>query len=107
MPLNAGRLDRRITIEIKTVAQDEFGQPVETWTTLATVWAHKRDIRASEKFRAQQEIAEEAAVFEIRWRSGIDAGDRLVHDGKTYDIEGVAEIGRREGLELMATAVRV
>jgi SPP1 family predicted phage head-tail adaptor len=57
MPLTAGRLDRRISIESKTVVQDEFGQPVETWAELATVWAHKRDIRANERFRAQQEIA--------------------------------------------------
>ena len=46
----------------------------------------------------------ETAVFVIRWLAGIDATMRVVHDGKVYDIQGLAEIGTRDGLEITATA---
>jgi SPP1 family predicted phage head-tail adaptor len=53
----AGRLERHVTIERKTVAQDETGQPVETWTAWKSTWMGKKDIRAEERFRSEQELA--------------------------------------------------
>lgn len=103
----AGRLDRRVTIEAVTTARDALGQPVETWTTWKTVWMGKKDIRAAERFRADQEIAEETTVWMSHWIDGLTAQHRLVVEDKTYDIVGLAEIGRRAGLEITATASRV
>lgn len=105
MGLAAGRLDRRITIEQPSFSQDASGQPVATWSTLATVWGAKKDIRGRERFAAEQEIAEETTVFLIRWRNDVTVEMRLVHDAKTYRIEGLAETGRREGLEITAVAI--
>ena len=103
--MRAGPLDRRVTIEAPTPTQNSFGEPVEAWSELATVWARKRDVRASERFTAQQRLAQETAVFEIRFRSDVTPKMRLVEGGKVYTIDGIAEIRRREGLEIAATAV--
>jgi SPP1 family predicted phage head-tail adaptor len=100
----AGRLDRRVIIERKTVLQDETGQPVETWSTWKIVFMGKRDVRADERFRSDQELASETTVFVSHYIAGVTAQDRLVTEGKTYDIIGVAEVGRRSGLEITATA---
>ena len=42
-------------------------------------------------------------AFIVRWRAGIQPGThRVVYDGRTYQIEAVVELGRREGLQLDA-----
>ena len=97
-------MDRFITIEQFTAVQDSYGQETLTWTEFASVWAEKADIKARERFSAQQDIAEETTRFRLRYLEGVTPKMRIVHDGKTYDIEGIAELGRRAGLEITATA---
>lgn len=104
----AGRLDRRITIQHKTVAQNELGEEVETWADHATVWASKFDVSDGEKVAAAEVSATITTRFQIRYSSDVaeinPGDDRVVFDGRTYDIWGVKEIGRREGIEITAAA---
>ena len=103
----AGRLDRRITILRATVAADIFNEQVETWGTLAVVWAHAAPVMDAERQRAGETLASKSYRFTIRYSSDIadiDPRDRVTFDGRTYDVQGVKEIGRREGLEITATA---
>ena len=46
--MDAGQLDRRITIEQLGDTRDEFNEPVQTWTTLAEVWAGFREFSNAE-----------------------------------------------------------
>ena len=103
----AGRLDRLVTIERKTVVQDATGQPVETWATWRQAWMGKKDIRAEERFRSDQELASEMTVWMSHWIDGLSTEDRLSVDGKTYDILGLAELGRKSGFEITTIAVRI
>ena len=102
-------LDRKITIQLKTTTIDEFGQPSETWVDDAAVWASRRDAVASERFRANQELATQTSVFTIRWRRLSVANHRISHDGLLWDIEGLAEplYTRRQWLEITASAIEV
>lgn len=103
----AGNLDRRVRLERATRAANAFNELVETWATLATVWAEYEPLRDAERYAAGQVGATATARFRIRYSSTVaDLGplDRLVYDGRTYDIHAVKEIGRREGLEITAAA---
>lgn len=100
----AGRLDRRITIERASVTTDEYGGPVETWATLATVWAEVLPISDGERWRAAEVAATVTHRFRIRWGVGVEATDRISYDGKAFEISNVKEIGRREGQEITAQA---
>ena len=102
--MRSGKMDRLITIGEFTSVQDSYGQETETWTEFATVWAEKIDIKARERFAAQQDIAEETTRFRIRWLAGLTPKMRIVHDGKVYNITGIAELGRRGGLEITTEA---
>ena len=99
----AGRRDRRVLIEVPTEVGGPLG-PEQTWAEFATVWGGKRDIRGQERVRAQGELATETAVWTLPYVPGLTAAMRMTADGKIYDIEGVAEIGRRAGWEITATA---
>ena len=37
--MNIGRLDRYITIKSVSTSVDAYGQPIESFSTLANVWA--------------------------------------------------------------------
>lgn len=108
MPIAAGRLDRRVEIQEKTATRDSGGDTVDTWATVMTLWAGKRDVRASERYGSAQVIAEIDSVFTFRWWPAFSTvkpdTHRLVDNGRTYDIHGVTEIGRAEGIEITATA---
>jgi SPP1 family predicted phage head-tail adaptor len=102
MGLKAGKLDRRITIQ----RINDTGDSNDTWSDVAVLWATKRDVRATERFAERQTIAEIDVVFTIRYPSFPISPDknRVAYGGRTYDITGVTEVGRREGLELSAVA---
>jgi SPP1 family predicted phage head-tail adaptor len=102
--MDAGKLDRRITIQGVSLADDGYGGQVETWSTVATPWAQFLPGGGNEKFASAQVYAETQARFRIRWRAGITPTNRVVFDGKTWDVLAVDEIGRREGLELRVKA---
>lgn len=99
--------NRVVEVQQATEARDDFGQPIETWVTIRTVKADRKDVRAWERFRSDQELAARTSVFTMRWFSGLDAKMRLSHDGLIWDIEGLAELGRRVALEVTATAARI
>ena len=99
-----GLLDRRVKIQALTTAADGAGQPVETWSDIATVWARVRPFRGGERFLARQVVGQAVTTFEIRHRAGVTILNRLVYAGRSWDIHDVREVGRREGLELDATA---
>jgi len=96
--LNAGTLDKRITIQQVQQSQDGTGQPIETWSTLATVWAGIIDSRGDERFRAGQEGANVTRIFRVRYRSDLDEQMRILYDGRYYDIKSIISSGLR-GLE--------
>lgn len=105
--MRAGPLDRRITIRRATTARDQANQPRKQWADLTTVWANAKPVMDSERLRAGETLAQKSYRFTIYYSStvaDVDPRDQIVFDGRTYDVQGVKTIGRREGLEITATA---
>jgi len=94
-------MDRRITIEEIVETRDSYGAVIRTWTPFATVWAEVRPVRSRELIASAKVTAEFDTVFRARWLDGLSPAMRVIHDGDVYEITGLAEIGRREGLEIM------
>jgi len=103
--MRAGELDRQIVIEKAVETQSATGAPIEVWSEFATVWAGRRDIRAREFFGAQAVQSKVTAVFRIYWRGDLTTDMRVNDGGALFDIAGLAELGRRDGLEIMASAL--
>lgn len=106
--MNAGRLNRRITIQSKTVTRDAYGGESISWTDVATVWAAVLPIRGREYVAIREAGAELTTRFVIRYRQGVTPAMRVVHGSANYDIEQVIDTddGHRF-LELMARAEAV
>lgn len=105
--MQAGKLDRRVVLQRFTETRDEYNEPVQTWATLATRSASFEPLSDGERLRSGQVGATATARFVIRYSTAVadlDAKDRLTFDGDTYAILHVKPLGRREGLEITATA---
>lgn len=105
--MTIGDLDKRVSIQMKTETKDGYGAPIETWATVATVWARWIPLKASERFSASQTIAEVDGEWRIRYRRNINAGNTRIVDGMgtIYDIQPSIEMGRREWLRIYAKVV--
>ena len=95
--LDIGKLDRRITIQSLTQGSGSpYGEPTQTWTTWATVWANVYSGGGREFEAARQITAEIDTQFQVRWIDGLTPTMRILYEGRTYDILRIQEVGRRE-----------
>lgn len=108
--MDAGKLDRRVVIQQRSVTEDGFGGAIDSWATMVTVWAeYKPGTGGERRVAAAQEQGQMPAMFNIRYSSDVSGigpqSHRLSFDGAVWDIESVAEIGRRGGLSIVARRV--
>lgn len=119
--MRASRLDRIIDIQRNTTpdAKSPSGDPVETWTTIISRRrAGVRAVSGDERSTNPQVVGREQVEFHIRWSDNVaDLGqkDRIIYPPlsedspedepstrQIHDILEVHEIGRREGLRIIA-----
>lgn len=98
-----GSLDREIALQKKTTTVDGTGQPVESWSTEATVYAQVIERQGMETFEDEQKVAYRDDRFRIYYYDGLRAGTyRLIYNGFIYDIKSVVVWGRNQWHEIMA-----
>lgn len=104
--MQAGRLNRRCVLQTPGTAQDELGQPIPGWTDVATVWADIRMKSGMEAIKAGAPVSVVQASIRVRYRAGINAGMRIVHNLTAYNITAVQpDVGGREFVDLVAEVV--
>lgn len=108
MPLNAGALDRRITLLTATATQSASGEETFDWAHAAAVplWAGWVPANSRELYLSRVEDDDPN-----RQRSYIDGAYKIYyrdepkpdrcrivgHDGRTYDLKPAIELERRAG----------
>lgn len=98
--MNPGTMDRRVQIQNYTTTRDDWNTPIQTWSTLASVWASKQDRRSAEVVENDQMVNLNRTTWRIRYRSDVDTTMRIEYDSEHYYVVGVRELGRKEGLEI-------
>lgn len=104
--MRAGALRHRVTFQRATVTPNDFGEPVQTWADLATVWARVEPLAGKERFAAMQTQADVDYRITVRYQTSLAAlapADRATWSGKTFDIKSVIETESR-GRELQVFA---
>lgn len=103
MPI--GKLDRTIIIENPTETKGStFGEIQRSWATWHTCAANVYFGGGREFESARQINAEIDSQFQIRWVTGLTAKMRINYDGRYYDIVRIQEIGRKNRINIWATA---
>jgi SPP1 family predicted phage head-tail adaptor len=73
----AGMLNRRVVITQQSTDQDDYGQPVQTWTEVATCWANIANKSGLQTILSDAQDSEVHSSIRIRYRTDIEPGMRL------------------------------
>ena len=107
MPLDAGTLTERITIETPTKAQNDVGETTLTWDTFATVWAHVDALSGREAERYAEVVGFSGHKVTIRALPGITSAMRVIYRNRTLEIGAINEYERVWYVELICTEKKV
>ena len=102
--MEAGRLNKRITIQRREKTRNPSGQTVGEWKDGCTVWA-EANCADSKALDANGAVQHEGLYrFYIRWRPGITAEMRVVWQGRIFLLGGPPADwkGEKAGLTLLA-----
>lgn len=102
--LLVNRLRHRVTILRPPGPEDvdEYGQPLDAFVPVATVWAAIEPLRGREYFSAMSEHAEVTTRIRIRYRDDVDRTMIVQYGETTFEILHIIrpEFGKKE-LQLM------
>lgn len=101
--MKAGSLRSVITIQTRDSGTDAAGQPVQTWTDLATVRADILGATGMGTIKSAVGGVEiNAYSFRIRYRTDVDAAERVVFNGQNFDVKSVRhDFARKEWTDLV------
>ena len=102
-------LNRTIEIENLKTTRDRYGGVREEWTPLpgGAMWANARPGQPPKEVYvtdADTVVAFRYLTFRIRHRTDFDETARVRFEGDLYDIKGLAEIGRRQWLDIITAS---
>ncbi|NDD52969.1 head-tail adaptor protein [bacterium] len=90
--MDPGQLKHRIQIQTNaTTASSDLGQPIDAWTTVATVWGSIEPLSGREAFYAQQVQADASHKVIIRGNQTINTKQRLIHESRTFNIVSIMD----------------
>lgn len=100
----AGKLTKTIDIQRATFIDNEFGEPVETWSTIKSTRAGIRPVTGNEQFLVglKNEVSHK---IDMRFIPGVDLlpSDRIVDVSKTYEIEYILDYAERhQNIQVLA-----
>ena len=100
----ASRLNRRITYNTVTIAQDNYGGIYETESKLFSCFAEIKTRTGDEVFQSCRDVSQVEYIITIRYRTDISSdGYIYLEDGKRLNVLYVRDPnGRREILEIGA-----
>lgn len=99
---------QRTVLQTRELAQNQFGEAVETWIDGPLLCASFEPLKGGEYWKGQnmpQLAAQIEARIRIRFRKGINPGEnRIRHGGIIYDIKSVIHDRRRRETQLMVAS---
>lgn len=90
--VRAGALNRRVTIQKRVQGQDDWGQPIDTWQDVATVWANiagQTGLGTITRMQDNVTASVDRYSIRIRFREDVTFGMRVLGDGRIFDIRQV------------------
>lgn len=104
----AGTRDKLVIFQRATTAEDDYGEPIPRWEVLGRVFALVLQGRGSERRQAAMEQGEQPATFRVvssALTRGLQLTDRIVFEGRPWDIRGVVIDSPARGMvEITAVA---
>jgi SPP1 family predicted phage head-tail adaptor len=94
--MRSGALRHRVLLQSRVETQDATGDPVVTWSDVATVWAEILPLSGREVRVENTILAEVNMKIRIRFYPGVIPKMRAVHEGVNYDITYVQNMAQMD-----------
>lgn len=91
-PIDAGRLNKKITFLKLEYSTDKMGQSVPEWKKLKKVWATVKAVRGGEYYEAQKLRPELTYKITTRFHKGITPEMRIEYKGRIFEIKTVINV---------------
>ncbi|KVC62698.1 head-tail adaptor protein [Burkholderia ubonensis] len=107
--MRAGQLNRLVAIQQRSTVRDSFGQQVEAWTTIKSVYAYIEALSGSERVAAQSISTDVSHRFTVRYDAiyadpRVAAKYRIVYASRIFDINAALNIDEsNRTVELLAS----
>ena len=104
-PERIGQLTDEIQVHYATETINTGGERLQTWYSLATVWAATdyNIQRSKENEKGGQETTQQVVIFTVRHRDDIREEMRVYFDSRLYDIEAISRSNDRQYMSLRCT----
>lgn len=91
--IEIGRLDRRISIESLSEAEDIYGQATGDWSLFCRVWANVKPVNAREQVQAMAMTGNVTHTIAIRYRASLSdpkvvTAMRVKYGSRIFNIVG-------------------
>lgn len=80
--MKAGDLDKRGTIQYPAKSRNDFGEDIETYTDLDTVWCSIEPVTGSEKWLQQERVSEATYKIRMRYRANLNPTMRMKYKNR-------------------------
>ncbi|MFT3815442.1 MAG: phage head closure protein [Acidovorax sp.] len=105
--MQAGKLNKRVTIQQKGAATNSWGEPLpDAWEEVAKVWARILHQSGMASIKADAQTSVVKASVRVRYRTDLLAGMRVLHGTTVYLVRAVLpDEVRREHVDLVCEQV--
>jgi SPP1 family predicted phage head-tail adaptor len=104
--LAAGKLRRRLALQVPGGAADGAGGVSRSWTTLATLWGSLDPVGRVPTLYGDAPSSRATHRVSLRWRADVAAGQRLVMGTRSFTILTVTDPDeRRRSLGLLVEEI--
>jgi SPP1 family predicted phage head-tail adaptor len=99
----AGRLRHRVQFQASEYVQNAAGEEIRSWVTYHSTRGSVTPNAARERWDADQTKSEVTHFVGIRtpFRKRIKTGDRMIYDGRVFEIEGVRDLQERRRITML------
>ncbi len=100
----AGPKRNRLTIQQNRPTRGSDGGPVDSWVTLATVWAEAVTLKGVERWMARQVQEATLTIWRVRYSSllaDLTGSVRVIFKGRVFHLKDVTDVDeRRKTIEM-------
>lgn len=84
--MDIGRLKHRITFQALSQSKNEYGEIVEEWLDIKTVWAEIKPVSGNQFFAAKQINSEISHNVYIRYRTDLKPSMRIKFKDRVFEV---------------------
>lgn len=66
--MSAGELNRKVKLQLRSTSHDDYGQEINVWTDIATIWASIKPISGREKLKTGAVDSDLTHTVKIRYQ---------------------------------------